>query len=84
MAQGARRHAVVDTLGFGWGLCVTPADVPDSRGARAAVRKARAVIVGRRTHLWADSAYRGLLAYCWVPLDMTVGVVTRRAVGVGY
>jgi len=79
-----KRHAVVDTVGLVWGLAVTPANVADCRGARAAVREARAASGGRLTHLWADSAYRGLVAFCWVLFDLTVEVVTRREGAVGF
>jgi len=67
-----------------WGLAVTPASVADGRGARAAVREARAASGGRLAHLWADSAYRGLVAFCWVLFDLTVEVVTRREGAVGF
>ena len=64
---------------------MTPADVPDGKGARAAVVEARAASGGRPTHLWADSAYRGLLvAFCRVVFDMTVEIVTRREGSVGF
>ena len=80
-----KRHAVVDTLGLVWGLCVTPASVADGKGARAAVREARAASGDRLTHLWADAAYRGLfVAFCWVLFDLTVEVVTRREGAVGF
>ena len=79
-----KRHAVVDTLGLVWGLAVTPADVADCKGARAAVKEARAASGGRLTRLWADSAYRGLVAFCWVLFDLTVEVVTRREGAVGF
>jgi putative transposase len=39
---GVKRLAVVDTLGLVWGLSVTPAGVADCKGARAAVKQARA------------------------------------------
>ena len=39
---------------------------------------------GRLVHLWADSAYRGLVAFCWVLFDLTVEVVTRREGAVGF
>ena len=79
-----KRHAVVDTLGLVWGLCVTPANVADCKGARAAVKEARAASGERLAHLWADSAYRGLVAFCWVLFDLTVEVVTRREGAVGF
>ena len=60
-----RRRAVVGTPGLVWGFCVTPADVADCKGARAAVRE-------------AHSAYRGLIAFARVLFDLTVEVVTRR------
>ena len=75
----------MDTLGLVWGLAVTPASVADGRGARAAVREARAASGDRLAHLWADSAYRGLfVAFCWVLFDLTVEVVTRREDAVGF
>ena len=81
-ATGAKRHAVVDTLGLVWGLCITPANVADCKGARAAVRAASAE---RLVHLWADSAYRGLLVtFCWVLFDLTVEIVTRREGSLGF
>ena len=79
-----KRHAGVDTLGLVWGLCVTPANVADCKGARAAVKEARAASGGRLAHLWADLAYRGLVAFCWVLFDLTVEVVTRREGAVGF
>jgi len=79
-----KRHAVVDTLGLVWGLCVTPANVADCKGARAAVEEARAASGERLTRLWADSAYRGLVAFCWVLFDLTVEVPTRREGAVGF
>ena len=81
---GVKRHAVVDTIGLVWGLAVTPADVSDVRGARAAVRAAHAASGGRLAHLWADSAYRGLWAFCWALFGMTVAVVTRRPGAEGF
>ena len=75
----------MDAIGLVWGLSVTPADVPDGKGARAAVVEARAASGGRLTHLWADSAYRGLLVtFCWVLFDLTVAIVTRREGSVGF
>ena len=75
----------MDTIGLVWGLAVTPADVPDGKGARAAVVEARAASAGRLTHLWADSAYRGLFAaFCWVLFDLAVEVVRRREGAVGF
>ena len=79
-----KRHAVVDTLGLVWGLAVTPASVADCKGARAAVREAHAASGGRLALLWADSAYRGLIAFCWVLFDLTVEVLTRREGAVGF
>ena len=55
-----------------------------ARGARAAGREARAASGGRLTHLWANAAYRGLLAFAWVLFDMTVQVVTRRDGAAGF
>ena len=66
-----RRRAVVGTPGLVWGFCVTPADVADCKGARAAVRE-------------AHSAYRGLIAFARVLFDLTVEVVTRREGAVGF
>ena len=75
----------MDAIGLVWGLSVTPADVPDGKGARAAVVEARAASGNRLTHLWADSAYRGLLVtFCWVLFDLTVEIVTRREGAVGF
>ena len=55
-----------------------------AKGTRAAVREARAASGGPRSRLWADSAYRGLLAFAWVLFDMTVEEVTRREGAVGF
>ena len=79
-----KRHAVVDTLGLVGGLAVTPANVADCKGARAAVREAHAASGGRLARPWADSAYRGLIAFAWVLFDLAVEVVTRREGAVGF
>ncbi len=81
---GVKRHLVVDTLGLPWGLVVTDAKVSDGVGARAAVRRAEAASGGRLRHLWADSAYRGLVAFAWVMFEMTVAIVTRREGAEGF
>ena len=47
-ATGVKRHAVVDTLGLVWGLAVTPADVADCKGARAAVQVATTGVMARK------------------------------------
>ena len=54
-ATGVKRHAVADTPGPVWGLCITPASMADGKGARAAGRDARGDLP---THPRADSAYR--------------------------
>ena len=43
---GVKRHAVVDTIGLVWGLSVTPANVPDGKGARVAVAEAHLTWLG--------------------------------------
>lgn len=73
----------MDTLGLVWGLAVTPADESDSIGARRAVLAAKAAS-DRLVHVWADSAYRGFVAFALLLLEMTVAIVTRRAGAVGF
>jgi putative transposase len=38
----------------------------------------------RLVHVWADSAYRGFVAFALLLLEMTVAIVTRRAGAVGF
>ncbi len=72
----------MDTFGLVWGLAVTPANESDSIGARRAVLAAKAAS-DRLTHLWADAAYRGFVAFALL-LEMTVAIVTRRPEAVGF
>jgi putative transposase len=54
--KGRKRHALVDTQGWLWGLLVTPANVQDKAGARWLAAQV-APLVPRLTHLWADGGF---------------------------
>ena len=54
--RGRKRHVLVDTQGWLWGLAVTPANVQDKVGARQVAAQA-APVAPRLTHLWADGGY---------------------------
>src|SRR4029453_3729775 len=56
--KGRKRHLLVDTQGWLWGLVVTPANVQDKVGARRLAAQV-APVAPRLTHLWADGGYGG-------------------------
>lgn len=75
--KGRKRHLLVDTLGLLLRVVVHPANVQDRDGAKL-------VLAGmnerfpRIAHLWADSAYRGLVM-TWITetLGWSVTIVQR-------
>lgn len=55
---GRKRHLLVDSQGWVWGLVVTPANVQDKAGARLLAAQV-APLAPRLTHLWADGGFGG-------------------------
>jgi putative transposase len=62
--KGRKRHLLVDTLGLPIASYVTPADVPDTVGARKLLG-GLAFFVPRLKKIWADAAYRGKEFAAW-------------------
>ena len=54
--NGRKRHALVDTQGWLWGLEITPANVQDKVGARQVIAQV-APRAPWLSHLWADGGF---------------------------
>jgi putative transposase len=80
--KGRKRHLLVDTLGLPLSVYVTPADMPDTHGARQLLAGLN-YFVPRLKKIWADAAYRGqeLADWCKAVGDWELEVV-QRAPGV--
>jgi putative transposase len=76
--SGRKRHLLVDTLGLPITAYVTPADVHDTKGARALLA-GLAPLVPRLKKIWADRAYQGqeLAQWCLAEGDWDLEVVER-------
>lgn len=75
---GRKRHIIVDTLGLVWALVVTPASVQDRDGAKEALTLFRSA-VRRPQVVWADQAYRAVVAWAWTQWAWCVEIVSRAA-----
>ena len=80
--KGRKRHLLVDTLGLPLSVYVTPADMPDTHGARRLLAGLN-YFVPRLKIIWADAAYRGqeLADWCKAVGDWELEVA-QRAPGV--
>jgi putative transposase len=67
---------VVDTLGLLWALVVTPAHVQDRDGGRLALEEFRRHVKFPKI-IWADQAYRALVAWAFIRWLWIVRIVTR-------
>jgi putative transposase len=76
--KGRKRHLLVDTLGLILKVLVTPANVQDWDGARELLEIAQ-VLLERLRHLWADSAYRAVVAWAERQLGWSIEIVTKLA-----
>lgn len=76
--KGRKRHILVDTLGLPLSVYVTPADMPDTQGARRLLAGLK-FFVPRLKKIWADAAYRGkeLADWCKAQGDWDLEVVER-------
>jgi putative transposase len=76
--KGRKRHLLVDTLGLPLSVYVSPADMPDTQGARHLLAGLK-YFVPRLTKIWADAAYRGqeLADWCLSVGDWELEVVQR-------
>lgn len=75
--MGIKRHVCVDTLGLICGIMITAANVHDSKGACLAVADAQDTCPTLR-HVWADSAYRGFVAFAAAIFACVVAIVTWK------
>ena len=73
---GRKRHLVVDTLGLIWALAITPADVQDRDGGKLVLKLFRAVVKFPKI-IWADQAYKAVVAWAWIKWVWDVSIVTR-------
>jgi hypothetical protein len=55
-SKGRKRHLLVDTLGLPLSVYVSPADMPDTQGARRLLAGLK-YFVPRLKKIWADAAY---------------------------
>jgi putative transposase len=67
---------VVDTLGLLWALVVTPASVQDRDGGRLALEEFRRHVKFPKI-IWADGAYRALVAWAFIQWLWIVRIVAR-------
>lgn len=67
---------VVDTLGLLWALVVTRASVQDRDGGRLALEEFRRHVKFPKI-IWADGAYRALVAWAFIQWLWIVRIVTR-------
>lgn len=67
---------VVDTLGLVWALVVTPASVQDGEGGQLALCEFRRHVKFPKI-IWADQAYRSLVAWALVQWLWLVSIVPR-------
>jgi transposase len=76
--KGRKRHLLVDTLGLPPSVYVTPADRPDTQGARRLLAGLH-YFVPRLKKIWVDAAYRGhdLADWCKAVGDWELEVVHR-------
>ena len=76
--KGRKRHLLVDTLGLPFSWYVSPADMPDTQGARCLLA-GLIHFVPRLKKIWADAAYRGqeLADWCKRVGDWELEVVQR-------
>ena len=76
--KGRKRHVLVDTQGWLWGLAVGPANEQDKVGARRLAQRV-APAVPRLRHLWVDGGYASepLLVELQTAFGWTVEVVER-------
>jgi putative transposase len=76
--KGRKRHLLVDTLGSPLSVYVSPADLPDTHGARRLLAGLK-YFVPRLKKIWADAAYRGqeLADWCKRVGDWELEVVQR-------
>jgi putative transposase len=76
--KGRKRHLLVDTLGLPLSVYVSPADMPDTQGARHLLAGLN-YVVPRLKKIWADAAYRGqeLADWCKTVGDWELEVVQR-------
>jgi transposase len=82
--KGRKRHVLVDTQGWLWGLEVTPANVQDKVGARRLAAQV-APLAPRLAHVWADGGYGGeALAEEYATYGWTLEVVQPVAAARGF
>jgi putative transposase len=75
--DGRKRHVVVDTLGLLWALIITPASVHDSEGARKVLDAFHAAVKFPKI-IWADVAYRAVIAWAWIRWMWSIVIVTAK------
>jgi putative transposase len=73
--SGRKRHLVVDTLGLLWALVITPASVQDAEGAQLVLTVFRQHVKFPKI-VWADSAYRAIVAWAWVQWVWIIDIVS--------
>jgi transposase len=82
--KGRKRHVLVDTQGWLWGLEVTPANVQDKTGARRLAARVAPLAPGL-AHVWADGGYGGeALAEAYAAYGWTLEVVQPTAAARGF
>ena len=77
--KGRKRHLLVDTLGLGLGIFVTPASAPEREGAQGLLKRALGWLAWLRL-LWVDGGYSGDAFAQWVKTirpKVEVAVVKR-------
>ena len=77
--NGRKRHIMTDTLGLLVTVAVTPANVPDRRGAAVLLRRARRRGRHRLALAWGDRGYEGDDWVTWAQeqLGITIEVVRQ-------
>jgi putative transposase len=75
--DGRKRHVVVDTLGLLWALIVTPASVQDAEGAKKVLNAFRSVVKFPKI-IWADAAYRAVVAWAWIRWIWHIVIVSAK------
>jgi putative transposase len=75
--NGRKRHIVVDTMGFILTVVVHAANIHDSQGVRAVLRRLKENIVGIKI-IFADGGYRGeIIQWAKKQLDYVIQIVIR-------